>query len=395
MAFHARVWGWLVRAFGMGLICLGPGYGPRSCLGITRHVRVDSGDPLNPICQPLEDEYRDLQGQQIFAIIYYGRREYAEILNAYLERDLRQNGGVLDGVLFALVKYTHEDLVYLGHLQRRNPGVYVVPRIESGGWDVVWRLANVPNAIYLKIDDDIVYIAPGAIAEMAREKLRERFLFVSANVVNHGILSAVHQELVQLRWLEPPFKNASEADKETYKPWRYKGDVILDPNYRVEHTFYSDCIWRRWDCAALAHETFLHRLEDGTSCAFDFGIFDFHAHGFATMNDGLGRSIDWNDNFFAWKTEDFSDIDWEGVANDDEAEMSTKHPRRRNQHAGALGRALVVHFTFSSQEPGLKNYTKLLDRYRELARPLMAENAKKYYSGQWQPSFAIQPLTQV
>ena len=37
-------------------------------------------------------------------------RSYVDILNAYLERNLRSNGGVLDGVIFAMVKYTMEDL---------------------------------------------------------------------------------------------------------------------------------------------------------------------------------------------------------------------------------------------------------------------------------------------
>lgn len=35
-------------------------------------------------------------------------RSYVDILNAYLERNLRSNGGVLDGVIFAMVKYTME-----------------------------------------------------------------------------------------------------------------------------------------------------------------------------------------------------------------------------------------------------------------------------------------------
>merc|ERR1712072_1217394 len=87
--------------------------------------------------------------------------------------------------------------------------------------------------------------------------------------------------------------------------WRYKNDVMNDPNYRIEHTFYSDCVWRRWDCAALVHEALLWRLDNNSSCLFDFGIFDFHAHGYETMHDGIGRSIDWNDNFFASPTGPF------------------------------------------------------------------------------------------
>ena len=138
------------------------------------------------------------------------------------------------------------------------------------------------------------------------------------------------------------FSELSEQQEQKLGPWVFKGDVMTDPSYRIEHTFYSDCVWRRWDCAALVHEALLWRLEQrrvrfrpgvrrfsldfplfflqrtlrngassrNSSCLFDFGIFDFHAHGYETMSDGLGRSIDWNDNFFAFQHEDFDDIDW-------------------------------------------------------------------------------------
>lgn len=180
---------------------------------------MTTDDPLNPACVEHEDDYADLIGQRIYGLVYYGRREYVEVLNPYLERNLRKNGGVLDRVLFALVKYTHDDLIYLGHLQRRNPHEFIVPPIEGGGWDCIWRLASERGAIYVKIDDDIMYIADGTFADLAREKLRNRFLFVSANVVNHGILSAVHQELAQIRWVnapreEPPPPPTEEAGKD-------------------------------------------------------------------------------------------------------------------------------------------------------------------------------------
>lgn len=39
---------------------------------------------------------------------------------------------------------------------------------------------------YIKLDDDIMYIQPGAIAAMLYEKLRNRFWIISANVINHS-----------------------------------------------------------------------------------------------------------------------------------------------------------------------------------------------------------------
>lgn len=355
--------------------------------GIPVLRKVDGDDPLNPRCVTIDDPFEDLQDVKIYALVYYGRRSYADILNAYLERDLRANGGVLDGVIFAMVKYTIEDLNYLVTLQKRNPQSYIIPwHMEGGAWDVIWRLADQPGAYYIKIDDDVTYIAPGAIAEMIREKRRGRFLFVSANVINHGILSAVHQEVAAIPHLEkPPLPPGRDPKEQKLGPWRYKAPVMNDPNFRIEHTFYSDCVWRRWDCAALVHEALLWRLENGSSCVFDFGIFDFHAHGYETMHDGIGRSIDWNDNFFAWKYEDFDDIDWAGVANDDEREMSTLHPKRRGEHAVALGRAIIAHWTFSVQEKGLLANTTLLERYRARAEVLMQDTADKFYDGIWQP----------
>jgi hypothetical protein len=47
-----------------------------------------------------------------------------------------------------------------------------------------------------QVDDDVIFIAPNAIELLVREKLeRDRFLFVSANVVAHTTLSHVHGRL--------------------------------------------------------------------------------------------------------------------------------------------------------------------------------------------------------
>eukprot|EP00928_Gymnodinium_smaydae_P054708 TRINITY_DN3843_c0_g2_i2.p1 TRINITY_DN3843_c0_g2~~TRINITY_DN3843_c0_g2_i2.p1 ORF type:complete len:294 (-),score=54.42 TRINITY_DN3843_c0_g2_i2:93-974(-) len=286
-----------------------------------------------------------------------------------------------------MVKYTTEDMNYLVMLKRRNPESYIIPwHMEGGAWDVIWKLADEPGAYYIKIDDDVTYIADGALGEMVREKRRGRFLFVAANIVNHGILSAVHQEHAAIPHLvKPPIPADRDVKEQKLGPWLYKGDVMNDANFRIEHSIYNDCVWRRWDCAALVHEALLWRLENQTECLFDFGLFDFHAHGYENHFDGIGRTIDWNDNFFAFKHEDFDDIDWEGVSMDDEREMSTLHPKRRQMHAVSLGSAIIAHWTFSVQEKGLLANTTLLERYRLLAEGIMQENADKYYGGKWQP----------
>ena len=49
------------------------------------------------------------------------------------------------------------------------------------------------------------------------EKLRGRYLFVSANVVNHPLLSYVHAQLGALLPFQPPPKGLNPLD--AYKPF--------------------------------------------------------------------------------------------------------------------------------------------------------------------------------
>ncbi|MCJ1425791.1 hypothetical protein MMC29_003691 [Sticta canariensis] len=58
--------------------------------------------------------------------------------------------------------------------------------------------------IYVKIDDDVVFIKDGAIEEMLDEHFKRRFLFVSANVVNHPWLSHIHHRMGATLPFHPP-----------------------------------------------------------------------------------------------------------------------------------------------------------------------------------------------
>lgn len=51
---------------------------------------------------------------------------------------------------------------------------------------------------YFKVDDDIMYIQPGAVDAMLFAKLQNRFWVVSANVINHSSKIAGALDLDQL-----------------------------------------------------------------------------------------------------------------------------------------------------------------------------------------------------
>ena len=71
--------------------------------------------------------------------------------------------------------------------------------------------SRMTGTVYVQVDDDVVYIAEHAIANLVRERLRERCLLVSANVVNHAIMSAVHQKHGAHRGFWPSARAAEES----------------------------------------------------------------------------------------------------------------------------------------------------------------------------------------
>ncbi|CAE8672261.1 unnamed protein product [Polarella glacialis] len=141
----------------------------------------------------------------------------------------------------------------------------------------------------------------------------------------------------------------------------------------------GSCVLRRWDCAAIAHESFLDREKDGSLCAFDFGWLDFNRAGFREhtyvhLSPWVGHTWEakgarWSINLFAFRAADMRGVDWSRVygPGDDEEEFGGAHGERRGGHACALGRSLAVHFSYNTQEARLLRHTDLLDRYTALA----------------------------
>lgn len=61
-------------------------------------------DPLEPECRDYEDLYQDLAKIRIVAVVFTGRGSRMKALLPYLRRDLKVHKGVLDGIVFALIR---------------------------------------------------------------------------------------------------------------------------------------------------------------------------------------------------------------------------------------------------------------------------------------------------
>eukprot|EP00435_Cladocopium_sp_Y103_P065653 s978_g27.t1 len=181
---------------------------------------IPGRDPREPRCSPSrrEDLAAGLEHQRVEAIVVYGRKDRIQILHKYLLRNLRRNGGVVDVVHFVVFAAFKEDMDYLMQLITENAPDYAYPAVTGRRLAKFYSICQDPDTVYLKIDDDMVYLADEAIPEMVRERLRNRCGLVSANVINHAILSAVHQDIGAIRNFFP--------GEDASKPWIRNDEVL-------------------------------------------------------------------------------------------------------------------------------------------------------------------------
>lgn len=117
-------------------------------------------------------------------------------------------------MVFAINTDDAGDLAYLEDLLKTEPNYLKhVPQGEydSHWWFGNWEAVSDRDAIYVKIDDDVVFIEDTTIHSVVSRLLdNPQYFAVSANVVNNPALSWVHNRLGVYKpywpvWLYYPF----------------------------------------------------------------------------------------------------------------------------------------------------------------------------------------------
>ena len=148
-------------------------------------------------------------GLKITAVVFYGRRAPSSLLECYLRRNLVSNGGWLDEVIWAINTMDLRDQEYMYDLVLTSDS-YRRLDINEGGYNDIWQTAFTQNdTMYIKIDDDVIYIDDSAISRIVETKLqRPDSLIVSANIINSPALGWLHYHVgavqAYLPELNPP-----------------------------------------------------------------------------------------------------------------------------------------------------------------------------------------------
>ncbi|KAH8690191.1 hypothetical protein BGW36DRAFT_307337 [Talaromyces proteolyticus] len=354
---------------------------------------LEYGDGDIPLVKP-----KDLR---VVGVIFYGRRDRSSILECYTRQNLVSNGGWLDQVIWAQNTDNEDDLAWIDTVAAASDGGYKLVRIENKGYGNVYKAAFTErNTIYVKIDDDVVFIEPQAIAKSVMTLISNpQALMISANVVNSPALGWWHYHSDAAHSFKPELipKNPELATRGNGM-WKtsdlpfWDGDASLDfkdfdnfsnffhvtedediPKHRwlptsKESDIYSSSIaatdaeggphLTKWQIGAQNHYSFFTNLENGE--LGKYGISKDYGKGTTWSMRNHRLSI----NFIVMHGADvldYMDVITAHPHGDDEHQLTVEMPITLNRPVLVESHSIVSHFSYGPQR--WLHKTDILERY--------------------------------
>ena len=223
-----------------------------------------------------------------------------------IQHNLVKNGGVLDEIMFIVKTTNADDLAYLDELIQTSKS-YKKQTIDDpqGQHGLTWSVVE-RGVMYVKIDDDVVFIGNSTMKDMVEAKAAHpEKLLISANVINNPAMSWVHYHLMgAIRPYLPEFVRPTNDTGLSWRAselplWRdseyfYHRErfdppsdnhrwLPLGPGYTLDGTPITTTTynpwgsaWNNWAIAALEHYSFLEHLENNDLQRYHYDMWDYH-----------------------------------------------------------------------------------------------------------------------
>lgn len=270
---------------------------------------------------------------RVISVTPAGRRRYLAALVPHL---LRQRHVIAEHHWW-LNTADQADIQYIRDVTAQHPDFFKIcakpvdPRLNMG--ESIWRFFRhyvEPGTLYIRFDDDIVYMADDAVANLVRRRLTHREpLLVVGNIVNNAVCAHFQQR-------------AGLIPKE----WGLVQNECLDRNG-----------WRRGPFPRKLHELFLSELRQGREQRWKEIPLPI---------DGRRR---FSINVISWLGDDLRQLPELATDHIDEEPFLTETlPARFGRPNVACSTALFAHFAYYTQRPYLEwTWPELIDHYRRIA----------------------------
>lgn len=261
-----------------------------------------------------------------------GRKRYIEILYVYL----KSQKDSFDTWQLWLNTDDREDIEYMRNLEKENNWIKCIPlkagvKPESGlSICHFFEHTKREDTIYIRLDDDIVYLSPNFVKDFKELRLKHREeIFLYPNIINNAVITHIHQR-------NKLFKQKPLAEYECM------GNAWKNP-------IYSEKI----------HFAFLESLKENN---LDIWQKSFHIW---TLDYYERVSI----NSLAW----FGSVMKNKIVTikrDEEHDISVDIPNRFKIPHTIINGPICAHFAFFTQREYLESKTDILQRYKALADEL-------------------------
>lgn len=252
-----------------------------------------------------------------------GRRRYLELTARHVLAD-----PAVDELRLWRNTTDAADIAWMTALATAEPrvNVHVPTWRHEGNYSIhrYFRACADPGCVYVRVDDDVVWMGPGAVAGLARYRLDHPGPFlVYGNVLNSGLTSHLHQRYGRL----PPGLG------------------------RATYHCTETPAWREAGFAVALHRALQAAPDPARWVMPDWELYDYERH-----------SI----NVIAWTGADA--VDWAArVGRDEEQWLAVEEPRRRARPNRIAGAYVFAHYAFYTQRAGVDADPGVLAGYRALA----------------------------
>lgn len=284
-----------------------------------------------------------IDGRKVVAWTPYGRKETMTILTKYMVRD--HEAGVVDE--YWLYMNTDpdqvEDVAYAHELAEEYPWIKLKSRPDRQplhpkqlNTGFFYLHAIEPDTIYVRLDDDIVYVHEDAMERLASSKIASPWATAHFPIIWHNAICSY---------------------------WLQKMGKIPESYGIVQSPYCMDPVgWGNAWFAEQIHRQLLGHIREGS-------VEEMFLHHDIQLPIGLQFSVSCfasNGSMYASLPAGPGNLSY----NEEESWHTIHEPRARNIPNMIIGNALVSHLSFYPHTNYIRRETDILDQYREISESM-------------------------
>ena len=265
------------------------------------------------------------RGFNIVVVVPAGRKRYLELQLPHVLK----NRDIIDEYRYWVNTTIDGDLEYMKHNSELYSGFVTldiedIKTMTSFNIYKFFKRTVDQNTIYVRLDDDIVWMEKDSIKNLLDFRIdHPEYFLVYGNIINNTICDNIHQRL-------GVYNN-------------------------VEKIIDYDCIGNGWADPPLAivkHKTFFANLKNGDAKRYKFNMWRLHSYERVSIN------------CISWFGSEFASFDG-NVGGDEELWLACEKPKEMKKPNCICGSALFSHFAYYVQREEVDK-TDILKTYSSL-----------------------------